>query len=685
MLFGDCACRFSSESSFYPDLPDVANWSITSKTGDLKTASAGEVSSSAISLYKKLSLCLTGDSKSFFRGELTHLLEEPSSYLAWSDLLILYERCEKAALEQGYNTEWCAKFSMTQRHPIQTLLRGVSIVTSLKTLFLKGTKCGLTYTFTHIILEKCEELEGEIHISIRIPDNYPDSRHFFEFTLGVFKAFPLFVGLSEAVVTLERETRHGYYKVILPESFTIWQKIWTRLCIFFNGAETIDEVLEARQRLNLQNAELKRRLGELDNSNVALKEGQEQLQHTNQALDRLIKELDSANESLKKANEEVLKQKIAAEEALETKEKILGVMNHEYRTPINKIFGLLQMLRSENNVDSRIYLESLIENNLGSLSYLLGLMLDINEVEQELGSRQCSSRVEEVGVLGLFNRAIAIAKSKAEEKSLGFVSKIDHSIPRRVTVDAKRFAQLIYQLLDNAIKFTDVGQVAIYISLDDAQPHFLKVVVEDTGIGIAEQHQERIFRKFEQVDGSITRRYGGAGLGLAYCKNVVTLLHGTMDVHSHLGQGSRFTVRIPFTPVHESKAILSHKWNCKKVLIVDDELLNRKVLARKLLHMGLDVDVAVDGVEAVKKVIESTYAMVFMDVQMPNLSGPDATIQLRQLGYNKLVILAVTAHDTNKYHQACSDAGMNGFISKPVSDEYLKDILEQWNILPIQN
>jgi CheY-like chemotaxis protein len=262
--------------------------------------------------------------------------------------------------------------------------------------------------------------------------------------------------------------------------------------------------------------------------------------------------------------------------------------------------------------------------------------------------------------------------------------------------DPLRLGQILLNLTANALKFTDQGSITVRIRLLDDQPDevLLRCEVADTGIGIAAEDQKRLFTAFEQADGSMTRKYGGTGLGLAISKRLVKMMGGEVGVESTVGQGSTFwfTVRLDKAPTvngavpsaptfaqDSAEARLKAKFSGTRILLAEDEPINQEVSRGLLEDVGLSVDLAEDGVQAVELAKRTRYALILMDMQMPNLNGVDATRAIRALpGYAQTPILAMTANAFDEDRQVCIEAGMNDHIGKPVDPERLFETLLKW-------
>ncbi len=267
--------------------------------------------------------------------------------------------------------------------------------------------------------------------------------------------------------------------------------------------------------------------------------------------------------------------------------------------------------------------------------------------------------------------------------------------PAMVWGDQGRVRQVIANLLNNAIKFTESGYVAVdavWRDADDGRVEWT-VAVEDTGIGIAQDKIEHLFERFSQADGSTTRRYGGTGLGLAICRQLAGLMGGRVWATSEPGKGSRFVFQVSLKPAiasadptaaepapgsrsRERPAFPPET----RILLAEDNAVNRKVALRFLSRWGLAADVAADGAEALRRVTGNYYDLVLMDCQMPGLDGYEATRRIRRLGgpYADLPIIALTAHAMDGARELCVAAGMNDYLPKPLNPDQLADCLARW-------
>jgi len=361
-------------------------------------------------------------------------------------------------------------------------------------------------------------------------------------------------------------------------------------------------------------------------------------------------------------------------------------MSHEIRTPMNGVLGTLQLLQGTELSDSQREYVSIAYNSGESLLTLLNDILDFSKIEAG------KMRLESIpfNIEQLIKELVALLHGKAEERSVNLTSEIDSKLEKFVRGDSVRIRQILTNLMTNAIKFTENGEVKVKLSVLDKNSNSIRLKLEviDNGIGIPEEVQRKLFNSFTQADGSTTRKYGGTGLGLAIVRQLVTMMHGRLGVESKPGEGSRFWVELVFEIANEEAVEVQPEKEQEfageiggRVLLVEDNPVNQIVAKKMLEKMGMDYAVVNNGQEAVDRIAEDqNFNLILMDCQMPVMDGYEAThvIRDKEKESDHIIIVAMTANAMEGDKEQCIEAGMDDYIAKPVKSPDLKAILYKW-------
>lgn len=420
---------------------------------------------------------------------------------------------------------------------------------------------------------------------------------------------------------------------------------------------------------------------------LELKELRDEFIFLNQSLEENEKKLINFNETLTKAVDErtfqLKQERDKAEKVMEAKSKFLSVMSHEIRTPMNGVIANLERI-SADDIKEASKIKNLKNAKISShaLMEIVNNVLDFSKLD----AQQVELDIYAIKLHDFLVGLLSVYQEQFKTKNVDLILDDQFDSTLLVRADMGKVGQIINNLVSNALKFTDKGRVSVIVKVKSLDTeHRLIIEVSDTGIGIAKEKQADVFQSFSQAEVFTTRQYGGTGLGLAIVKQLCELLHGHISLQSDLNKGTNFTVSIPIELVEDVAEVddgLSElaKFEHKKILVVEDNLINQEVAKDILEDFGCEIMLANNGKEAIDVINQNQFDLVLMDCQMPLMDGYTATEIIKKEQLSSAPVIALTANASKEDKEKCMYSGMDDFLTKPIDIQQLNQLMVKYLI-----